>query len=333
MTRIVDPTSDEGLAWLDTDFSTWFAATTAVQATGRTRPTLTSEPSQLSDLRHSGAHWEFRALTSGDPSDPDAVALMMIPNSENLDRVWVEGGVHPDRRGRGLGSALLETVEALTRSLGRTRLTTHSAHDVGGPDQGGAFLHGHGFTVDLELIRRSWDLTATDFPALAHRFAPPPGYRILCWQGVTPDDRVDTMIELRTAMDADVPMGEGQDPIRWDGERIAYRDGRNRVRDFVAVTALALAPDGSPAGYTDLNHDPRQPTTIVQDDTLVTRAHRGQRLSAALKIAAARQLHELVPGTVWVDTWNAAVNAPMIAVNEAIGFRPSELLIEWGKKL
>jgi hypothetical protein len=38
---------------------------------------------------------------------------------------------------------------------------------------------------------------------------------------------------------------------------------------------------------------------------------------------------EVVPGLRCVDTWNAAENANMIAINEAIGFRPVDTVVLW----
>ena len=50
-------------------------------------------------------------------------------------------------------------------------------------------------------------------------------------------------------------------------------------------------------------------------------AHRGRRLGLRMKLAMLAWLREERPDVEAVDTWNAAGNAPMIAINEALGCR------------
>ena len=51
--------------------------------------------------------------------------------------------------------------------------------------------------------------------------------------------------------------------------------------------------------------------------------HRGHRLGALLKVANLRQAVQHEPQLEAVHTWNADSNAPMLAVNVAMGFTPS----------
>ena len=67
-------------------------------------------------------------------------------------------------------------------------------------------------------------------------------------------------------------------------------------------------------------HDLR-PTIAAQEDTSVLRAHRGHRLGLRMKLAMLDWLREERPDVDAVDTWNAPDNAPMIAINEALGCR------------
>jgi hypothetical protein len=52
-----------------------------------------------------------------------------------------------------------------------------------------------------------------------------------------------------------------------------------------------------------------------------------------MKLANLRQLREISPHTRYLNTWNADINAPMIAVNDALGFRAVEVLQEWQLQL
>ncbi|MFV0405376.1 MAG: hypothetical protein ACK5LN_00900 [Propioniciclava sp.] len=56
-------------------------------------------------------------------------------------------------------------------------------------------------------------------------------------------------------------------------------------------------------------------------DTLVRADHRGHRLGMLVKTANLAQLQRLNPFAERIHTWNAAENAPMLAINLALGFQ------------
>jgi len=60
---------------------------------------------------------------------------------------------------------------------------------------------------------------------------------------------------------------------------------------------------------------------MQRHDTSVVGEHRGHRLGLLLKIAMLDHLRETEPQLAVIDTWNAATNDRMIAVNEALGYR------------
>ncbi|MCW2833366.1 MAG: family N-acetyltransferase [Nocardioides sp.] len=99
------------------------------------------------------------------------------------------------------------------------------------------------------------------------------------------------------------------------------------------LTALAIAPDGSVAGSSDVRINEADPTHGQIAITLVDPAHRGHRLGMALKIATRDNALATYPDLRAVDTCNAEVNDHMNAVNEALGYRSIETLLELQKKL
>ncbi len=50
-------------------------------------------------------------------------------------------------------------------------------------------------------------------------------------------------------------------------------------------------------------------------------AHRGHRLGLRMKLAMLAWLRDERPDVESADTWNASGNAPMIAINDALGCR------------
>lgn len=92
---------------------------------------------------------------------------------------------------------------------------------------------------------------------------------------------------------------------------------------------MAVTADGRLAGYTELKGSRQQPGRLDQRDTLVRPEHRGHRLGLALKLANLRALQSRTTAPATVHTWNAEANAPMIAVNDQLGFRPVEYQRVW----
>ena len=66
-----------------------------------------------------------------------------------------------------------------------------------------------------------------------------------------------------------------------------------------------------------------------QGETLVAPAHRGRRLGLRIKIANLDLLLREHPRVHAIDTYNAAENRYMIAINEALGFVPACRVGAW----
>ena len=105
------------------------------------------------------------------------------------------------------------------------------------------------------------------------------------------------------------------------------------VSDGGMFDTEAIAPDGSVAGSSDVRISDADPTHGQIGITLVDPSHRGHRLGMALKIATHDLALATFPDLRTVDTCNAEVNDHMNAVNEALGYRSIETLLELQKKL
>jgi hypothetical protein len=66
---------------------------------------------------------------------------------------------------------------------------------------------------------------------------------------------------------------------------------------------------------------------------MVLPGHRGHRLGLAVKLAGHRALRAEVPDCQAVVTSNADVNQRMNAINEALGYRQLETLLEYHRTL
>jgi GNAT superfamily N-acetyltransferase len=265
-----------------------------------------------------------------------AGALRVIfPLEDNQSVALVDAAVHPAHRRRGIGSALLEEGVALAAGRGRTDLITEV--DEPGPGAPGrAFALRHGWTCDLMETRRDLLLPPDErrLAALEEEAQEASaGYEVVTWRDRTPDALLDdrALLERRMSTDAphgDVPMGEEA----WDADRVREHETGNLERGRTVLSAGALT-DGRLVAFTDLHVRTAEPERAQQAGTLVLREHRGRRLGARIKVAVLRELTTALPAVRRISTYNSEGNAPMVAVNEALGFRPAGRLSTWSIRL
>ncbi len=86
---------------------------------------------------------------------------------------------------------------------------------------------------------------------------------------------------------------------------------------------------GRLVAFTTIGVAAAQPEIAQQWNTLVLREHRGHRLGLLLKLVNLDRVRSACSGVRVVHTWNAASNAPMIDINERMGFEPRLLWGEW----
>jgi len=261
--------------------------------------------------------------------------------------------VAPAYRRLGLGSKLLGLAEGVVDDLGREVFGMFvdlplAVADAPGErmraPQGDAsipadlpsvrFALRHGYT--LRQLERQSGLTVTGRldalrAASAGREAAASGYRLVGWVDRAPDDLVDGYAAARARMVLDVPAGGLTiDEERWDAARVRAHEERALDGGRSLLVQAAIAPDGSVAGYTELELPPGK-SVAYQSDTLVVAAHRGHGLGMRLKLANLVRLGELAPERTDVYTWNADENEHMLAINVALGFEVRGLSAEWQK--
>lgn len=255
---------------------------------------------------------------------------------DNLHSAMAFAYTHPDRVREGIGRRLVEELEVVAAGDGRTTVQSEAYLPPGGSGVPEAFATAMGYAVaSRESIK---ELTLADYLArrdsLAASAPVPDGYRVVTFDTVCPDEHLDSFGRLLGMLMAEVPLGElDLEDSEWSAERIREAERRQVAIGRHVQTAMALAPDGSVAGVSDVRVDDSDESHGQVGITLVDPVHRGRRLGLALKVAS----HDLVvatyPGLVSVDTSNAEVNTHMNAVNDALGYRSIETLLELQKKL
>ena len=133
----------------------------------------------------------------------------------------------------------------------------------------------------------------------------------------------------------DAPMGDLEwEPEQFDAERWSGAEntilGRGR-RTYGC--ASVHTETGEVTGFTLCVVDGDVPEHAWQWTTIVLPWHRGHRLGLRLKADTLLRLLDHEPAVRRMDTWNAEVNAPMVAVNELMGYRALDTWSEWQLEL
>ena len=268
---------------------------------------------------------------------PVACGDVVFPVLDNADNASVNVRVLEEHRRQGYGSQLLERLVDRARADGRRRIYGEVVEPLEGDDvpAGVEFAQALGARRVLFEIRRVLEVRALEDARLmqlagqARRHAD--GYSLVQWVDRAPEEIVDDLAVLKGRMSVDVPMEDMTwDAETYDAERVRALEAfiASRHRSVVATAARHDAT-GRLVGYTDIGVNVEDPRVAYQWDTIVSPEHRGHRLGLLMKVANIELLRSTIDGVEIVNTWNAAVNEHMIAVNEVMGFRPADREWQW----
>jgi GNAT superfamily N-acetyltransferase len=247
-------------------------------------------------------------------------AEVRVETWDNHHVASIDLETHPAVRGQGVGDQLYAEALGRAHSLGKTLL-------IAGTWAGGhreEFWRRNGFSVAARDAQRRLVVADLCWDALdeLHRrsIEASEGYEIVTMATPTPPEKVDALLELSRAMN-DSPIDDLEiDDDVWVEERLRNYERAQLARGIRLhrLVARRLA-DGELAGHTLVAVEDERPQLGFQEDTAVTRSHRGHRLGMRLKIEMLKLLADLEPQIVHIDTWNAESNTHMVAVNDALG--------------
>ncbi|WP_309130409.1 GNAT family N-acetyltransferase [Brevibacterium sp.] len=269
---------------------------------------------------------------------------------DNVDQAEIWLAVDPRLRRCGLGTALLERMEADLAADGRTQLRSfneiavaacaserRSPHLAAASGAGSLpaalpaveFLSRRGFALQqVERCSRAETAVATqiDIGRLAAAYA------VVTWTGATPEEHLDGMADLHQRMSTDAPgAAELMEEETWDADRVRQLDAERIGAGETMHTALALCGREA-VGFTEVSEPTDRTEAGWQGATLVAAEHRGHRLGAHLKIANHRALAQR-SAVRRVYTWNAVENSWMLAINGLAGFVTHAWTGLWTKRL
>ena len=213
--------------------------------------------------------------------------------------------VAPERRGEGVGGALVQALERWAAARGITELDGPVSED---DEESLAWAARRGYTEAGRNSRLVLDLTAIAVPEQT----PPAGIEIVTW--AERPELAQGVWEVAREATRDIP-GEEEDDIGTLEEWLA-RDMQGGSDDPRAVF-VALAA-GEVVGFAKLSLSPETPERAYHDLTGVRRSARGRGIAGALKrtqIAWAK-----ANGYVALQTSNEVRNEPIRRLNQRHGY-------------
>jgi mycothiol synthase len=235
-----------------------------------------------------------------------------------------------DRRRQGLGTHLLGSICEVTESEGRSLLVWSTFDTV---PAGEAFARRLGARVarvnrtsEAQLGDVDWTMVASWMREGSVRA---PGYYLEMVDGVYPPERYGDAVILHHIMQSAPRDDLDVDDVILSEDDIAEHDRALAEAGRRRWTVFVRDPSGVCVGGTEVTFEPWDPSTVLQQDTGIDPRHRGLGLAKWAKAAMLARIRSEHPQAQRVCTGNALSNAPMLAINDALGFKVIHTSTEW----
>lgn len=280
---------------------------------------------------HPWPHSSEEAILARDGRHVIGAASYQLPHSENLRTLYLDLIVHPSQRRRGVGTRLLQAVEAAAHQHQRTLIEIETVRALaGGPsrdESGYRYLTARGHRPRMTSIRSRCELPPWDSPGVPLLCSPnraSAGYSLIQWRDAAPAEFIDDLAALQSRLMLDAPTGAlSADQRSYDAARLHAQEAAERARAYRSYsTAARHDATGQIVARTKLSFESASDTHARQHITLVEPAHRGHRLGLRIKTANHAYAQANEPALRFIDAWNAQDNTQMRAVNDRLGFQP-----------
>jgi GNAT superfamily N-acetyltransferase len=236
--------------------------------------------------------------------------------------------VLPAHRRKGIARMLFREIVAAAGDADDVVIEFYTNDRV---PSGAAFLKRVGAKEKLASHMNHLDLSELDRALVREwKALDPKGYRLVWIDGDVPAALVENVIVAYDTMNT-APRGDmAMDDWHTTPEQIQEWDRTRRATGRRRLIALAIhEASGETAGYTELIYDPEVPHVIWQQGTAVVPAHRSQGIGKWIKGAMLERALRDWPMARLVRTGNADANAPMLAINTRLGFKPAWAASIW----
>jgi RimJ/RimL family protein N-acetyltransferase len=155
------------------------------------------------------------------------------------------------------------------------------------------------------------------------------GYRLEMIDGIFPEElRADAATFhhiMQTAPREDLEVGD----VLIGPDEVAELDQALMEAGRLRWTVLMRDSTGTCVGGTEVTFEPWEPELVLQQNTGIDPAHRGLGLAKWAKAALLERIRHDRPDAQRIRTGNASSNGPMLAINDALGFKVIGTRTEW----
>ncbi|OGR78139.1 MAG: hypothetical protein A2X32_01920 [Elusimicrobia bacterium GWC2_64_44] len=273
-----------------------------------------------------GKTYDFLVLGPDGRAAASAYILAEKPKSPTYEQNKHIGNLHglsvlPACRRRGLGTALLRHVlrEMALKEPQFTELMVPSAME-----SGHRFLAKLGAALALEHGENRLYLKDADWAMIerwdAEGVRRNPGTAVLSVSEI-PEADIRDYAQAFTETINQQPLGALNMRMEITPEQIRYGEAKCREQGLLETTVYTREADGRISGLTGTVYMPDLPHVVRQLLTGVRKEYRSRGLGKLLKARMLLHIRREYPGVKFVATGNADSNAPMMAINNALGFK------------
>jgi mycothiol synthase len=226
-------------------------------------------------------------------------------------------GVDERFRRQGLGTELLRKL--VERAVEEEKIRTVETFSF--QESGWRFCDKYGGKVALEAAQNRLWLGEVDWEMMEewrNEGAERNGETRLVSFGVVPEEMLEEFVDLYNEIVNEVPLGELE--MRERVTPASRREEEARIGPGW-YTKVSQEADGRLSGLTEVVHDLAMPYRVEQELTGVRNEHRGRGLGKWLKAEMMFFVRDELPGVKYINTGNADTNAPMVSINERMGFK------------
>ena len=241
-----------------------------------------------------------------------ALAVHEVFSPDGYFYVWA--GVNEDDRGKGYGKALRDALWSFLKEQQATRLVSDAWDD---DPRSLAFAERNGFSIDRHLFKSSLDLTTFDEAPFVSAIEKLVGEGI---QFTSLEEVGDDELHRRKYHELDERVS--QDIPGYDFHPMDFTEycQRSFHADIYRPGGRLVAVDGDQwIGFATVRLVAAN-GNAHNEMTGVRREYRGRGIALALKLLAIRFARSI--GAHEITTSNDSLNAPMLAVNRKLGYKP-----------
>jgi mycothiol synthase len=313
-----------------------FASVTDLRNVCQTEANPDDPPNTVENVKGMMQHlppvYEMQAWVAWDGPRAKAIGYHIVPRMEtNQHLVQFEIQVLPEYRRQGLATAFLSEIVEATEREGRTLMITNTNSTV---PAGEKFMEALG--ANLGLSERRNDLLIADVDrALVQSWidrAPERagGFDLVEFVGPYPEAELPAIAKMMLAINTAPTDALEIEDWSFTPENLKQMDDSMVARGNDRWSIIAREKStGNYVGWTDINFNPTRPKVADVGGTAVLTEYKNLGLGRWLKAAILEKVLTDKPEIERVRTGNAHSNAPMLKINDEMGFKPALTMNVW----